>query len=118
MFPQPRFVSTNGVRLAVFEAKPEKRTRDVCVVLCHGFPELGFSWRHQLAPIAAAGFHVMAPDLRGYGQSNGPDDPQAYTMDQITADVAGLIAMPAMTGSRCGPRFRRLRLLDDAVLPA
>ena len=92
MFPEPRFVSTNGVRLAVFEAKPETRTRDVCVVLCHGFPELGFSWRHQLAPIAAAGFHVMAPDLRGYGQSNGPEDPYAYTMDQITADVAGLIA--------------------------
>src|SRR5882757_742532 len=91
-FPDPRFVTTNGVRLAVFEAKPEKRTRDVCVVLCHGFPELGFSWRHQLAPIAAAGFHVMAPDMRGYGQSGGPDEPTAYNMGEITKDIAGLIA--------------------------
>jgi len=92
MFPEPRFVSTNGVRLAVFEAKPARRTRDVCVVLCHGFPELGFSWRHQLQPIADAGFHVMAPDLRGYGQSTGPADPEAYNMGEITKDVAGLIA--------------------------
>ena len=92
MFPDPRFVETNGVRLAVFEAKPARRMKDVCVVLCHGFPELGFSWRHQLQPIADAGFHVMAPDLRGYGQSNGPADPEAYNMREITMDVAGLIA--------------------------
>jgi soluble epoxide hydrolase/lipid-phosphate phosphatase len=92
MFPEPRFVETNGVRLAVFEAKPAERTKDVCVVLCHGFPELGFSWRHQLRPLAEAGYHVMAPDLRGYGQSNGPTDPEAYNMAEITQDVAGLIA--------------------------
>src|SRR5882724_11621042 len=91
MFPEPRFVDTNDVRLAVFEAKPATRTKDVCVVLCHGFPELGFSWRHQLQPIADAGFHAMAPDLRGYGQSNGPADPEAYNMAEITRDVAGLI---------------------------
>src|SRR5882724_20749 len=92
MFPEPRFVDTNDVRLAVFEAKLAKRAKDVCVVLCHGFPELGFSWRHQLAPIAAVGFHVMAPDMRGYGRSNGPDDPLQYNMAEITKDVAGLIA--------------------------
>ncbi len=91
-FPEPRFVDTNGVRLAVFEAKPAQRTRDVCIVLCHGFPELGFSWRHQLGPLAEAGFHVMAPDLRGYGQSTGPDDPEGYTMGAVTRDIAGLIA--------------------------
>jgi pimeloyl-ACP methyl ester carboxylesterase len=92
MFREPRFVDTNGVRLAVFEAKPARRTKDVCVVLCHGFPELGFSWRHQLQPLADAGFHVMAPDLRGYGQSGGPGDPEGSTMGAITQDVAGLIA--------------------------
>jgi pimeloyl-ACP methyl ester carboxylesterase len=90
-FPEPRFVDTNGVRLAVFEARPVQRRKDVCVVLCHGFPELGYSWRHQLGPIAEAGFHVMAPDLRGYGQSGGPAEPTAYDMREITADVAGLI---------------------------
>ncbi|MEU6657870.1 alpha/beta hydrolase [Streptomyces sp. NPDC046821] len=92
MLPEPRFVSTNGVRLAVFEAKPAQRTKDVCVVLCHGFPELAASWRNQLQPIADAGFHVMAPDMRGYGQSSGPEDRRAYSIAETTADVAGLIA--------------------------
>ena len=79
-FPEPRFVSTNGVRLAVFEAKPEKRTKDVCVVLCHGFPELGFSWRHQLGPIAAAGFHVMAPDCAAMASRAGRTTLRRYNM--------------------------------------
>ncbi|MFC9790883.1 alpha/beta fold hydrolase [Rhodococcus sp. NPDC127528] len=92
VLPEPRFVDTDGARLAVFEAKPERRERDVCVVLCHGFPELAASWRHQLQPIADAGFHVMAPDMRGYGLSDGPDDPRAYSIRENTADVAALIA--------------------------
>ncbi|AIA08067.1 epoxide hydrolase [Streptomyces noursei ZPM] len=92
MLPEPRFVATNGVRLAVFEAKPGRRTKDVCVVLCHGFPELAASWRNQLRPLADAGFHVMAPDMRGYGQSSGPEDRRAYSIAETTADVAGLIA--------------------------
>ncbi|MFE1951884.1 alpha/beta fold hydrolase [Streptomyces sp. NPDC059524] len=90
--PEPRFVDTDGARLAVFEEKPERRTRDVCVVLCHGFPELAASWRHQLRPIADAGFHVMAPDMRGYGLSSGPEDRSAYSIAETTADVAALIA--------------------------
>ncbi|MGW4352439.1 alpha/beta fold hydrolase [Nocardia sp. NPDC004582] len=89
--PEPRFVDTDGACLAVFEAVPEKITRDVCVVLCHGFPELAASWRHQLQPIADAGFHVLAPDMRGYGQSTGPEDPREYSIAETTADVAALI---------------------------
>ncbi|OQQ30976.1 hypothetical protein A6410_04895 [Prescottella equi] len=92
MLPEPRFVDTDGARLAVFEAIPEHDTRDVCVVLCHGFPELAASWRHQLQPIADAGFHVMAPDMRGYGQSSGPADRRAYSIAETTADVAALVA--------------------------
>ncbi|MEV0053975.1 alpha/beta hydrolase [Saccharopolyspora shandongensis] len=92
LLPAPRFVDTNGVRLAVYEAKPERAARDVCVVLCHGFPELAASWRHQLQPLADAGFHVLAPDLRGYGRSTGPADSTAYSIAETTTDVAGLIA--------------------------
>ncbi|MFC7446913.1 alpha/beta fold hydrolase [Rhodococcus daqingensis] len=92
MLPEPRFVDTDGARLAVFEAKPTRPEREVCVVLCHGFPELAASWRHQLQPIADAGFHVMAPDMRGYGLSDGPEDPRAYSIRETTADVAALIA--------------------------
>ena len=91
LMPAPRYVDTNGVRLAVYEAKPERVTHDVCIVLCHGFPELAASWRHQLGPLADAGFHVLAPDLRGYGLSTGPADPTAYSIAETTTDVAGLI---------------------------
>ncbi|MER7990262.1 alpha/beta hydrolase [Streptomyces noursei] len=92
MLPEPRFVATNGVRLAVFAAKPERRTKDACVVLRHGFPELAASWRNQLRPLTDAGFHAMAPNMRVYGRPNGPEDHRAYSIAQTTADVAGLIA--------------------------
>jgi pimeloyl-ACP methyl ester carboxylesterase len=62
------------------------------VVLCHGFPELAFSWRHQFDALAAAGWHVVAPDQRGYGQSDRPADQDAYDIDHLTDDLAGLIA--------------------------
>ncbi|WP_215816032.1 alpha/beta fold hydrolase [Pimelobacter sp. 30-1] len=92
LLPEPRYVDTNGVRLAVHEARPTGRARDVCVVLCHGFPELALSWRHQMQPLADAGFHVLAPDLRGYGGSTGPAEPTSYSIRETTADVAGLVA--------------------------
>jgi pimeloyl-ACP methyl ester carboxylesterase len=61
------------------------------VLLCHGFPELAFSWRHQLVSLAAAGWHVVAPDQRGYGASDRPDQIDAYDIDHLTDDLAGLI---------------------------
>ncbi|MBW1639415.1 alpha/beta hydrolase [Microbacterium resistens] len=91
LLPEPRFVETNGMRLAVYEARPARPTRDVCIVLCHGFPELAASWRHQLRPLADAGFHVLAPDLRGYGRSTGPEDPESFHIGETTADIVGLI---------------------------
>jgi len=60
------------------------------VVLVHGFPESWFSWRHQLAPIAAAGFTACALDVRGYGGSDKPQPIEAYSMEQLTGDVAGV----------------------------
>src|SRR4051812_32223545 len=61
------------------------------VVLLHGFPEFWYGWRLQIAPLAAAGFRVVAPDLRGYNLSSKPDGPAAYTAAKLAADVRDLI---------------------------
>jgi len=59
-----RFIDTNGIRMHIAEAGSGPP-----VLLCHGFPESWYSWRHQLGALAAAGFHAVAPDMRGYGQT-------------------------------------------------
>jgi len=79
----------------VLEAGFEHRSGR-CVVLLHGFPELAYTWRHQLLPLAAAGFHVVAPDLRGYGRSvstpvNYDDDVLPYSLMNRVSDVLGLV---------------------------
>src|SRR3954454_11869462 len=61
------------------------------VVMVHGFPESWYSWRHQMAPLAAAGFTACAIDARGYGGSDKPQAVEAYAMKEMTADVAGII---------------------------
>ncbi|OLT98615.1 epoxide hydrolase [Mycobacterium syngnathidarum] len=86
--PTERLVDTNGVTLKVTEAG--ERGNPV-VVLAHGFPELAYSWRHQIPALAAAGYHVLAPDQRGYGGSSRPPDIEAYTIVELTADIAGLL---------------------------
>lgn len=89
-----RTIATNGINLSVLEAGapgPGDPTRPL-VVLCHGFPELAYSWRHQFAAVASAGWHVVAPDQRGYGDSDCPDEVTDYDIDHLTDDVAGLIA--------------------------
>ncbi|HET7721506.1 MAG TPA: alpha/beta hydrolase, partial [Acidimicrobiales bacterium] len=83
-----RTIAVGDVELFVHEAgDPEAPL----VVLCHGFPELGYSWRHQLAPIAEAGYHVLAPDQRGYGRSSKPAEVTDYDILHLTGDVLGLI---------------------------
>ena len=86
--PEPRFADVNGVRLAYYEAGPRG---GIPIVLCHGFPELAFSWRHQIAALAAAGRWVIAPDQRGYGLTPGPEAVEAYDMDHLTGDLVGLL---------------------------
>ncbi|MCV6972853.1 alpha/beta fold hydrolase [Mycobacterium bohemicum] len=83
-----RLVDTNGVRLRVTEAG--ERGAPV-VVLAHGFPELAYSWRHQIPVLAEAGYHVLAPDQRGYGGSSRPDAIEAYNIHELTADLVGLL---------------------------
>ncbi|WP_454886688.1 alpha/beta fold hydrolase [Sphingomonas oryzagri] len=82
-----RFIETNGVRLHVVE-----EGSGPLVLLCHGWPESAYSWRHQIAALAAAGYRVVAPDQRGYGASDAPEAIEAYDITQLTADLAGLVA--------------------------
>jgi len=86
MKPEFRMIETNGikVRAAVQGEGP-------LIVMVHGFPESWYSWRHQMAPLAAAGFTACAIDVRGYGGSDKPHAVEAYAMKEIAADVAGVI---------------------------
>ena len=61
------------------------------VILCHGFPELGYSWRHQIPALAEAGYHVVVPDQRGYGRSSRPDAIEDYDIVHLTDDLLGLL---------------------------
>jgi len=83
-----RFVDTNGVRLRVLEAG---RRGAPLVVLAHGFPELAYSWRHQIPVLADAGYHVLAPDQRGYGGSSRPAAVEDYDIHALTGDLVGLL---------------------------
>jgi pimeloyl-ACP methyl ester carboxylesterase len=81
-------VDTNGVQLRVVEAGDRGAP---VVVLAHGFPELAHSWRHQISALADAGYHVLAPDQRGYGGSSRPGAIEAYDIHQLTGDIVGLL---------------------------
>src|SRR5438477_7300732 len=81
-----RTIDTNGIRMHVAE-----QGSGPAVVLCHGFPESWYSWRHQLPALAAAGFHAVAPDMRGYGQSDRPDAIDQYTLFHLMGDMVGLL---------------------------
>ncbi|MDX1885197.1 alpha/beta hydrolase [Mycolicibacterium sp. 120270] len=83
-----RIIETNGVALRTLEAG---RPGDPLVVLAHGFPELGYSWRHQIPVLAAAGYHVLAPDQRGYGGSSRPSAVEKYSIVELAADLVGLL---------------------------
>ena len=86
-----RRVATNGIHLSIAEQIPESANGQL-IVLLHGFPESWYSWRHQFAPLAAAGYHVVAPDMRGYGDSDHPEPIESYNQVEVTNDVIGLIA--------------------------
>ena len=86
--PQPTMIKTNGIDMAVYEAGPKD---GLPVVMCHGFPELAYSWRHQMPALAAAGFRAIAPDQRGYGLTSRPENVREYDMVHLTGDLAGLL---------------------------
>ena len=82
------FIQTNGIRLHVVQHGP---IDGPLVILLHGFPEFWYGWRKQIPALAAAGYRVWAPDQRGYNLSDKPKGIDAYTLDQLVADVIGLI---------------------------
>ena len=81
-----RQVKANGIQMHIAEAG-----KGFPVICLHGFSELWHSWRFQLPAIAAAGFHAIAPDQRGYGGTDAPKDIESYSMRHLTADIVGLI---------------------------
>jgi pimeloyl-ACP methyl ester carboxylesterase len=85
-FPPSRRIPTNGIELAVHE-----QGEGPVIMLLHGFPELAYSWRNQIGPIADAGFRVIAPDQRGYGGSDAPRDSQTYSVKNLVADAVGVL---------------------------
>lgn len=88
-FPAAEFVDVNGVTLEVFSAGAGGPKGPI--VLCHGFPELAYSWRHQIPVLVAAGYHVIAPNQRGYGRSSRPQAVTDYDITHLTGDIAALL---------------------------
>ncbi len=89
-----RFVKANGIKMHVAEAG-----EGYPVVMCHGFPELWYSWRHQLRALADAGFRAIAPDQRGYGDTDRPEPIDAYTQRKLVGDIVGML--DALAIGRC-----------------
>jgi pimeloyl-ACP methyl ester carboxylesterase len=85
-FPEPTIIATNGVKLEVFEQGSGRP-----VLMCHGWPEHAFSWRYQMPEVAAAGYHVIVPNQRGYGHSSKPEAVEDYDIVSLTDDLVGLL---------------------------
>ena len=81
-----RLLATNGIELSVLDEGSGPP-----MVLCHGFPELAYSWRHQIPALVSAGYRVLAPDMRGYGRSSAPAEVEAYDIASLCGDLCGLL---------------------------
>lgn len=87
-FPEPSLIAVNGVQLEVFEAG---RPDGAPIVLCHGWPDLAFTWRHQVPALVAAGHHVIAPNQRGFGNSSRPAEVTEYDVAHLAGDLVALL---------------------------
>ncbi len=88
-FPRSTLIPVNGVLLEVFEAGKQNAGKPI--VLCHGFPEHAFSWRHQVPALVAVGYHVIIPNQRGYGHSSSPAEVTEYDIAHLTGDLVALL---------------------------
>jgi pimeloyl-ACP methyl ester carboxylesterase len=88
-FPKSTLVSVNGVELEVFEAGRQNKGKPI--VLCHGWPEHAFSWRYQVPALVTAGYHVIIPNQRGYGNSSRPTEITAYDIEHLSGDLVALL---------------------------
>ena len=82
-----RFIETNGIRMRIAEAG----TAGPLVLFAHGWPESWYSWRHQIPALAAAGYRVVVPEMRGYGQTDAPENIDAYNVVELAADMVGIL---------------------------
>jgi epoxide hydrolase A/B len=87
--PPLQFAEVNGIRMGFYEAGPKADAPPV--ILCHGWPEIAFSWRYQIKALAEAGIRVIAPDQRGYGATDRPEPVEAYDLEHLTGDLVGLL---------------------------
>ncbi|EMI52697.1 alpha/beta fold hydrolase [Rhodopirellula sallentina] len=88
-FPEPTLVDVNGIELEVFEAGQQNTGNPI--VLCHGWPEHAYSWRHQVPALVDAGYHVIIPNQRGYGNSSCPAEVTEYDIEHLTGDLVALL---------------------------
>ncbi len=88
-FPKPTLIATNDIKLEVFEAGQHNAGNPI--VLCHGWPEHAYSWRYQVSALVAAGYHVIVPNQRGYGNSARPSEVTDYDIAHLTGDLVGLL---------------------------
>tara|TARA_R110000751_G_scaffold137830_2_gene241304 strand:- start:3894 stop:4838 length:945 start_codon:yes stop_codon:yes gene_type:complete len=88
-FPKPSLIATNGIVLEVYESGQPNGSKPI--VLCHGWPEHAYSWRYQVPALVAAGYHVIVPNQRGYGNSSRPNEITAYDIEHLTGDLVGLL---------------------------
>lgn len=88
-FPQPTIIPVNGIELEVFEAGQQNKGKPI--VLCHGWPEHAFTWRYQIPALVQAGYHVIAPNQRGFGNSSRPAETTDYDIVHLTDDLVALL---------------------------
>jgi pimeloyl-ACP methyl ester carboxylesterase len=89
--PGPASATTQQLQVGALRMQVVLQGQGPLVLLCHGFPELAYSWRHQVAALAAAGFRVAAPDMRGYGGTEAPAEVEAYTLLHLVGDMVALV---------------------------
>lgn len=88
-FPKPKLISVNGVELEVFETGQQHAGNPI--VLCHGWPEHAYAWRHQIPALVEAGYHVIVPNQRGYGNSSCPAKVTDYDISLLSGDLVALL---------------------------
>ena len=88
-FPKPAMVPVNGIELEVYEAGRQNVGKPI--VLCHGWPENAFSWRYQIPALVKAGYHVIVPNQRGYGNSSRPTEVKDYDIEHLSGDLIALL---------------------------
>jgi pimeloyl-ACP methyl ester carboxylesterase len=112
VFPKPHYIKTNGINMAVYE-----EGEGPPVIFLHGFPELAYSWRHQLPALAAAGYRAIAPDQRGYGNTDVPPKVEDYGIDNLIGDIHGLLdSLEIETATLVGHDWGALVLWTMAML--